>query len=152
MSATMTDIAEAVLTALNMSTLSQSFTATRSYVPVRKLEELSTLRVTVVASSLEMVLLDRSGRGQFDYVVDIGVQKNIGSGPMTEAQVVAACDPLMLLTEEIVDLFRFEALGSTGATCIEARNNPIFVPSHIDEKRVFTSVISLTFQVTRSRP
>jgi hypothetical protein len=152
MSATMTDIAEAVLTALNMSTLSQSFTATRSYVPVRQLEELSTLRVTVVASSLEMVILDRSGRGQFDYVVDIGVQKNIGCGPMTEAQVVAACDPLMLLVEEIVDLFRFEALGSTLATCTEARNNPIFVPSHIDEKRVFTSVVSLTFQSHRARP
>lgn len=151
MAAVLIEIADAVAAALNGAALSQVFTAERAYVPVHDLEDLDALKVTVVPAGLTLALLDRSPRHMHDYVVDVGVQKRFGSGALTPAEILAACDPLMKLTEEVVDLFRGKALpvAAGSAVCTAAANNPVFAPAHADEKRVFTSVVSLTFRLGR---
>ena len=56
----------------------------------------------------------------------------------------------MLLVQEIVDLFRSASLAGFGAaTVATVANQPIYVPQHLDEQRVFTSVVTLTFQQAR---
>jgi hypothetical protein len=106
----------------------------------------------VVPTALSASLIDRSPRHIFDYVIDIGIQKRIGEGCMTQAEIKAACDPLMLLVEEVVDLFRgrpLELAPGRHASCVGLANEPIFSAPHIDDMRVFTSLVSLTFRLGR---
>lgn len=152
MAAMIADIADAVVTALNNATLSQTFTAERSYVPLHELKDLADLKVTVVPTGLTLSSLTRAGLSLYDYVIDIGVQKSLGSGAMTNAQIVAAADPYMRLSQEIVDLFNSERIQipyGPSVNCITVTNTPIFAAKHIDEMRLFTSVISLTFRLGR---
>ncbi len=151
MAAVIVDIADAVVEALNGASLSQTFTAERAYVPIHSLPDLTTLKVTVVPSGLSSNLLNRKGANQFDFVIDIGIQQTFGQGNMTNAEVVAACDPLMFLAEEIADLFRdgSSLAGYTSAHAVTVENQPIFAPHHIEEQRVFTSIISLTFRLVK---
>jgi hypothetical protein len=153
MAAVVIDIATAVVTALNSPAMSQTFTATRSYVPLAAVESLTTLTVTVVPRDIAAAPLTRRA-DDFDYGIDIGIQKSIGSGPLTTSQIDTATDPLMRLAEEILDRFRGNTLsyGSGGkAACVAAVNAPIYLPQHLDEFRVFTSVVSLTFRTDRAR-
>lgn len=147
MPAVIVSIADAVTAALNGASLSQSFTATRVYVPVHTLRDLADLTVSVVPASIEGSIIDRSGRNLNTVDIHVGVQKVIGQGQMTDAQINAACDQLMLLAEEIGDLFTGQQLASTPVTrCIDAKNIPIYSPPHIDEKRVFLSLVTLSFR------
>lgn len=144
-------IADAARARLAGAALSLDFVPERAYVPAHDLEDLDALKVTVVPAGLTLALLDRTPRHTHDYVIDIGVQKRIGVGPMTGAQIIAACDPLTAFTEEVLDLFRGRALPVAAGTavCTAAANSPVFAPAHLDERRVFTSVLSLTFRMGR---
>jgi len=144
MASVVIEIADAVTAALNAASLSQTFVAERAYVPVHELKDLVDLKVTVVPASLSMVTLSRRD-DDFDYVIDIGIQKRI-------ANTTAGIDPFMTLAEEIVDLFRGVKLtGYETALCVAAANAPIYSPQHIDEYHLFTTVISLTFRKARAR-
>lgn len=137
-------VADAVVEALNDATLSQDLAAERAYVPVHTLKELAAgLKVTVVPAALTASPLSRRD-DDFDYLVDVGIQRKLdGVGPDD-------VDPLMLLAQEIVDLFRNKPLGETGARCMRVANAPVFDPASLDERRVFVSVISLTFRKARA--
>lgn len=151
MSAAIVDIADAVVAVLNGASLSQSFTAVRYYVPVHDLRDLVDLTVSVVPASLTSAILTRSNLASTDYVIHIGIQKVIGQGPMTNAQALAAVDPLMQLVQEISDLFNGKPLvGYTAADCMSVENDPIYAPQHMDQQRVFTSVLALTFNMVRT--
>lgn len=141
------DIAEAVKDALNAATLSMAFTAERLYVPVYEIRSLSGLKVSVIAASSEDERLSRAA-SLATHRIDVGVQNRIGTGAMTESEIRAACDPLMDLAEEIADLFDGEPLaGYTQAKCTETSMRVLYLPQMIDTHRVFTSVVTLTFQV-----
>ena len=140
--ATIIQIADAVVAQLNAATFSQPLTATRAYVPSFQLPEMKELRVTVVPRALSSEPLDRS-RDEFRYEIDVAVQQKVEPTP-------AAIDPLMTLAEEIGDRFRSQRLASfPGARCIEVKNAPVFSPEHLDERRLFTTVLTLVFRVDR---
>ncbi len=146
-------LADAVVAALNVTGLSQSFTAVRSYVPVHKAEDMETLEVTVVARELSLASQSR-GSDDFTYAVDVGVQKRVGTGNLSAAEILAATDPLVLLCEEILDRFRGQNLTGAagedfkyaGAAC-----PLVYSPEHMDQHRVFTSVLTLTYRQARAR-
>jgi hypothetical protein len=148
------DIADAVVARLNNATLSQTIAAERHYVPVYgkqedNADEFADLLVTVVPRSLLMVILSR-GSDDFDYIIDIGIQKRISGAGVEVAN--SSVDIFMNLVEEIVDLFRSQRLfGYTAALCVGVENAPIYAPDHLDAHRIFTSVVSLTFRVARNR-
>lgn len=144
------EIADAVVAALNGATLSLPFVAERSYVPVHSLAALSELTVSVVPAALTATVFDRSRRRETQAVIDVGIQKRIGDGPMSNAEVNAACDPLMAFAQEVADLFNAtDVPGLPEASSIGMENLPIFDPKHLDEMRVFTSVVRLTFNIYR---
>lgn len=147
------DIADAVVTRLNGATLSQLFTAQRHYVPIHELKELVDLAVSVVPRTLDLALLTRGGTNLYSHVIDIGIQRTIGRGAMSNGDINAAADPLMTLAEEIVLLFAGERITIPNpflvVTCTNVTNVPIFAAEHLDEMRIFTSVVSLTFKVGR---
>jgi hypothetical protein len=141
-SSTIVDIADAVVTALNSGTFSQSFQAVRHYQPVFELKDMGTLHVSVVPKGIELELFTRT-QVQADVQVDIGVQKKL------ESIEPADMDPLMRLVEEIGDYFRTHALTGTPAVWIKTENVPIFAPEHLGKLRQFTSVLTLTFRQLR---
>lgn len=139
----LTDIADAVVAALNDAELSQPFTAVRRYVPKVDLEVLQAIDVTVVAAGVSRTIETR-GSLRKEYRVDVGVRKKVDPADTDD------CDPLMTLVEEIAELFIGSALGNyTTAICTEALcpDEPPYNLDHMVELRQFTRVVQLTFRV-----
>ncbi len=148
--ATIIDIADAVVTDLNGATLGMMFTAERWYVPIRDLKDLTNEpnpTISVVPITIAGTLLARGGQYMEQYDIGIGIQKSIGSGAMKPSEIISACDPLMTFCEEIMDFFAAKALLSyPSAMCTQHKLEPIYSPQHLDERRAFTSVLTLTFK------
>ena len=141
--AVITDIAGAVVQELNGHTFSLPLTAARHYRPVFDLKDMATLHVAVVPKGAQVERLDRS-RSQFEYQVDVAVQKKFEKGDAAEL------DPLVGLAEEIAAHFRAGRLAAyPEAVCVRTEHAPIYAPEHMDELRQFTSVLTLTFRVAR---
>ena len=141
--ATITDIADAVVAELNGRSFSQPLTAVRYYRPVFDLGEMKTLHVSVVPKGVTIERADRS-RNQYDFAIDVAVQKKFQTGDNTEL------DALLALVEEIADFFRLRRLTSyPAAIWVRTDNVPVYAPEHLEEFRQFTSVLTLTFRVVR---
>ena len=137
------DIADAVTDELNAGSFGQPFLAERLYRPEFDLAEFKTLRVTVVPKGLSTSGLSR-GQDQFDVSVDVAVQKKL------QTEDAGEIDPLMTLVEEIADTFRSRRLSSApAAVWVKTENVPIYSPDHLETKKLFTSVLTLTFRVGR---
>jgi hypothetical protein len=140
--AQITDIADAVVAALNGQTFSQPVTAERAYRAAFDLQEMKDLRVTVVPKGLELITAGR-GVAQSDVQIDIGVQKKLTTGDDVEI------DELMGLVQEIVEFVR--ATRQFGdAVWVKTENTPIYSQEHLGELRQFTSVLTLTLRVMTS--
>ena len=140
---TLIAIADAVVDSLNSATLSQALTAERHYQPVFDLPEMTALHVSVVPKGIEVLASSRN-QNQHDYAIDIGIQQKVADD--------AEADALMALAEEIADHFRLSRVQITGIGSIpvlKVATEPVFAPEHLTEKRVFTSIITLTFRVLR---
>ena len=136
-------VTEAVVTALNAGTFSQSVTAVRHYLPRFDLAEVKDLHVSVVPKGIEVAQATRD-KGTFDYRIDVAVQKKLTSGSAAEL------DPLLALVEEIAESFRGKRLpGMSTAMWVKTEHAPVYAPEHLQELRQFTSVMTLTFRVTR---
>jgi len=142
MSASIVAIADAVTVELSAHSFSQSFVATRAYLPTFELASMSSLHVTVVPRSVASKSLDRQ-RDSYDYEIDVAVQQKVDP-------TLANLDALVLLVEEIADHFRLEPLsGLPVARCVGVQNTPVYAAEHLQELRVFTSVLTLTFRMWR---
>ena len=141
-----TAIADAVVTDLNVAaagTFAQTFTAARHYRPQFDLAELKTLRVSVVPRGIAITGLMRSAN-QHDVSVDVAVQKKVN--PAGSAEL----DGLMTLVEQIADHFRLRRLTALPtALWTKTDNVPVYAPEHLEQKQVFTSVLTFTFRVVR---
>ena len=144
--ATIIDIADAVAATLNdpgEPSFSQSFTAERKALPAFELADLAGLHVTVVPKAVEITGASRS-LSQHDVQIDVGVQQKVGSE--LEADVAALCG----LVEEIAAFLRRRPLGSVaGAAWVRSANEPVYSPEHLAEKRLFTSVLTVTYRLMK---
>lgn len=140
-------VADALVAMLNAASLSQEFTAVRKLIPKYTLEELDTLRVTVVVRAVEPSLITR-GHVTEDYTIDVAVQKKIN--PDTPG-VSGGADALMYLVEEIRDLLLGERLTTySDAMCTAITSDPLARPDHLVSDRVFTSLIGCKYNVVRA--
>ncbi len=140
---TLIAIADAVVESLNSASFSQELTAERHYQPVFDLPEMTDLHVSVVPKSVEVLASSRN-QNQHDYAIDIGIQQKVADD--TEA------DSLMTLAEEITDHFRLGRVqvdGVGSVPVLKVATEPVFAPEHLTEKRLFTSIVTLTFRVLR---
>ena len=138
MAADIINVADAIVTELNATTLSQSFTSERGYLPTFDLAEMNELKVTVVPKE-DDGKLDTRTASTHDYAIDIGVQKKPPAIENTDL------DPLMLLVQEIADHFLF-GQQAAGATLIAPTVRILYLQEHLQKLRQFTSVITLTFR------
>ena len=146
--ATIVDIADAVAATLNVPGepgFSQAFTAARKALPAFELADLAGLHVTVVPKGVEVTGASRS-LSQHDYQIDVGVQKKFSAGSELEADVAA----LGGLAEEIAVFLRRRPLaGVPGAAWVRSANEPVYSPEYLAEKRLFTSVITVTYRLMK---
>lgn len=134
-------VADAVVAALNASPFDVAFTAQRTYQPNYELADLAELRVTVVPSSVELAPYSRNAV-QLDCAVDVGVQKRVG----TDTEI----DELLELAEAIGDRLRQEPLaGFPQAKWVATEHGPLVAAQHLEQHRVMTSVMTVTYRVGR---
>ena len=132
------DIAGAVVAELNAApagTFSQTFTAVRAYLPQYDLKDMKDLHVTVVPKG---AVVEGAGRNacQYDYAIDVAVQKKLATTEPSEI------DPLMALVEKIADFFRLRRLAAVPAIWVRTEHTHLWAPEHMDQLRQFTSVMT----------
>lgn len=143
---TITQVADAIASALNGGTFSQEFTAQRLYQPSFELADLETLRVSVVPKSVTVTNASRA-HAFLDCAIDIGVQKKL-SAAVENAD--AEIEELLVLAEEIADHLRQKRLEAMPeALWVSLEHEPIFAPEHLDQHRQFTSVLTVTYRVRK---
>ena len=131
-------LADALVADLNGHSFSQPFQAVRGYLPTFELQDLNTLKVTVVPNKDEGKLDTRSSSAH-EFAIDIGVQKK---PPKTDNEDL---DPLMYLVQEIADYFLFgKRPGET--TLIAPQVRILYLQEHLHKFHQFTSVLTLTFR------
>jgi hypothetical protein len=143
------DIADAVVALLNGddADFSQGFEAQRRVRPSFELADLTDLRVTVVPKGFEASVASRS-LSQYDVQVDVGIQKKLPAGADEDVEVPVMCG----LVEEVADFLKGKPLEGDGWRAVWVRpavNEPVYSTEHLAEKRVFTSVLTLTYRVMR---
>ena len=139
MPAAIVQLADAVVADLSAATFSQPFTAQRSYLPRWKLEELATIRVTVVPKD---DVGERASRAQWqeDYQLDVAIQQRLG------ANETAQMDALVLLGQELADYFKSRNPAGDLATLVAVAFAPLFDPDHLEKHKTLTTVLNLTFR------
>ena len=137
------EVAEAVVAEINGSPVGASTPAVRHYRPQFELVELKTTRLSVVPKGIVVSSLGRSVN-QHDVSVDVAVQKKLAT---TDA---AEIDPLMLFVQELADLLRLKRLAAMPAAAwVKTENVPVYALEHLEQQRVFTSVVTVTYRVAR---
>lgn len=138
-------LADAVAAHINNASLSRPVCAERCYQPTFAMADLQTLHVSVVPKSLSIMLADRA-TDVFELAVDVGVQQAINPDAPGEL------DGLMSLMDEIIYALRGQVLaGYPIATWVGITNEPVFAPEHLEQKRVFTSVLTVTYRLRFTR-
>ena len=149
MGAPIIDIADAVVAALNAAAnpdppgepgFSQAFTATRKALPSFDLADLAGLHVTVVPKAVDVSGATRS-LSQHDFQIDVGVQKKLGTD--LEAETAA----MLALVDEIAAFLGRRAMA--GGAWVRSANEPVYSPEHLAEKRLFTSVLTVTYRLMK---
>jgi hypothetical protein len=141
---TITAIADAVAAHINAGTYSRPVTAERLYQPAFTLEALKDLRVSVVPRTTGISAASRES-SVYECVIDVGVQKKLPpEGEQTEI------DALLTLVEEIADHIRLRRLPEApDAAWAGIAHDPVVSGESLEQHRVFTSVLSVTYRVRR---
>ncbi|MBK9187332.1 MAG: hypothetical protein IPM33_00085 [Phycisphaerales bacterium] len=141
---TISTIADAVAAHINAGTYSRPVSAERMYQPAFTLEDLKDLRVSVVPRTVGISAASRDS-SVFECVIDVGVQQKL---PATGEQ--AEIDAQLDLVEEIADRLRLTRLtGAPEAAWVGIAHEPVVSSESLEQHRVFTSVLSVTYRVRR---
>lgn len=141
---TISTLADAVAEHINAGTYAQPVSAVRTYQPAFTLEDLGELRVSVVPRTSTVSAASRES-STYEHVLDVGVQKKL---PAEDDQ--AAIDELLELTEAIGDHLRHTRLaGFPEAAWAGLAHEPVVSSESLEQHRVFTSVLSITYRVRR---
>lgn len=144
---TITALADAVTEHINAGSFSQPVLAVRTHQPAFTLEELGTLRASVVPRTTTITPVSRANCIE-EHVVDVGVQKKLPSEDEQDA-----IDALLELTEAIGDRLRHTRLAgfneAAWAGIAHEAGGAVVSGESLEQHRVFTSVLSVTYRVRR---
>jgi hypothetical protein len=135
------DIADAIVAELGGNTFSEPLVATRRVLPEFELAELKALTVTVVPKSVAIANITRQS-SSYEVAIDIGIQQKISAD--TDAEVARLSG---VVTEIVTFMNRRKLTGFPAAVFVSMANEPVYAPEHLSEKRLFTSLITVTYKV-----
>lgn len=135
------DIADAVTASLNAAAFSQPLTAERIFQPTYDLTDLSSMKVSVVPKAVTFAAASRDGQ-YVDVAVDVGIQRRVAD----DAEMEAVID----LADEIIDHLMMRRLADyPDAAWLLIEHDPVAVPDHLEQHRVLTSIVTVTYRVRR---
>ena len=145
MIAMLTTAADAALAVLNAIQIPQgwSVVASRQWTPVLQRENMAASTVYLTVVPIQQVPMQATrGERPWNLEINIGIQASIAD--TTNASI----DPVAAIAESVVALFAPGTLGSTGYQL--APSGPKIegafpIQGHINEDRVYTGIISITF-------
>jgi hypothetical protein len=138
------DLADAVTSQLNQSDIVTS--AKRMVLPIHDLTQLRELTISVVPRGVQIQSITRR-LSQYDCQVDIGVQQKL---TVPQDEIDTAVKELSGLVQQIADYLQRQSLTDMPyAIWIKVENQPIYDPDHLANQRVFTSVLTLTYRITK---
>jgi len=120
------------------------FTVRRVYLPKATLEDLASLLVSVVPKA-DVTETSTRGHDEGNYTLDVAVQARLTKSGDEEIQ---EADALMTFVEELKAHLRRLVLQPDGyepSVAVTVRNEPIYSVDHLDEHRVFTSLVTVGF-------
>jgi hypothetical protein len=112
------------------------------------LAEMADLHVSVVPRAIDIAGATRSA-SQYDVQIDIGVQQKLTSAPgggELDQQVPVLCE---LVDQIAAYLTRRVLQAMPTVVWVRLANDPIYAPEHLSQLRQFTSVLTLTYRITR---
>jgi len=138
------NLADAIAASINAQTFNPPVTAERSHLPLFDLGLVGdAIKVSVVPRSLTVANASRA-LNFFDASIDVGVQRKVD--PNDPGQVDALHD----LVEQIGDHLRLKRLDTLPeAQWLTSEHDPVLAAEHLERLSVFTSVLTLTFRLTR---
>jgi hypothetical protein len=137
-------VADAVVTALNAATLSQSVTFERVYVP--KFDTASSASVQgKVVPKFDNREMGSAADDNAAIAIDIGVMKRLQNAVADEK---AEMDALLLLCEEIKPVLNRKRFADDTAICVGTAQEIIYSVEDVDNGRVFLTAITANFQTT----
>jgi len=136
-------IADAVTARLNEGA-EPDHQAARLYRPTHRLEQLTALRIIVVPRSLEMIPDDRA-EDRLTVEIDVGVQQKVAPDDAGSVDAVMATVDGLVRKLNRVDL---EA-GDDYAAFVEIEHRVLYMPDHLDQYQVITSIFTVTYQMMR---
>ncbi len=138
------DLADAVTSQMNQSGIVTN--AKRMVLPIHDLSQLRELTISVVPRGVQVQSITRK-LSQYDCQVDIGIQKKL---TVPQDEIETAVKELSGLVEQIADYLQRQSLTDMPyAIWIKVENVPIYDPDHLANQRVFTSVLTLTYRITK---
>ncbi len=138
------DLADAVTSQLNQSEIVTN--AKRMVLPIHDLSQLRELTISVVPRGVQVQSITRK-LSQYDCQVDIGVQQKL---TVPQNEIDPAVKDLSGLVQQLADYLQRQPLTDMPyAIWIKVENEPIYDPDHLANQRVFTSVLTLTYRITK---
>lgn len=148
------DIADALVAHLADGTYSLAISPVRRIRPAYELADLDSLRVTVVPRAVEIFQADRI-LDWHQAKIDVAIQYRLDPTKTIDD----AGDSLLTLVEEIADHVRREDLAldrevppgepPVVAHWISNTHDPLVALDHLDQDRVFTTILTVTYRVRR---
>ena len=130
------DLADAVATRLNAASFTESFTATRDVLPIKALEDIAALEVSVAAGAEAWEKSDRAGSYTVTYDVIVAVQAPIG----TETAV----DACLVTVEEVKADLASQRMA--GLPLVEVEQEQPFDAELLYSSNVFLAVITFRYR------
>lgn len=112
--------------------------------PYRETVEYEQLRITVVPRSATNTKADRKRRNH-ECTVDVGVQQRMEASDATTEEIEGLLDLVHSIDARLADAKR---LTSIGAVWLRSEYAPLYLPEHLFEKRLFTSVLRVDYRLT----
>jgi hypothetical protein len=140
-------LAEAVVTDLNAQEFSVDIAAEFAYVPRFDRTGLAEWSVLVVPKTDTRAII-AAWRDSLELTIDIGIYRILSAAIADEKKNV---DEALALAEEIKEyLSGLRPTDFSAAACVSIANDPIYSVSDLETGRVFLTVVSPTFRMTRA--
>lgn len=143
MPAPATALADAYVTLLNAAALSVPLAAVRDYLPLYDLKDLATLHTTVIPRQDDSVERFNRAAWRHEVIIDISLQKKWAT------LVQADMDALVALADEVCEFCKGNLPAGRPEKLERATVQALWEPDLLRERKIFTSVVSLTLLEAR---
>lgn len=136
-------LADALVVELNNATFTPAVVAQRIYRPVHSLPQLDEIKLLVVPRSFATSATDR-GADQLELQVDVGVRRRVR--PDEDEDI----DQMLSLLDQVSEwLNRRQLVQMPAARFLGLLAEPIYDPEDLDNRHVFTGVLTATYRLLR---